>query len=178
MGIVHKLLLLSILLFFTKIINAQAPADTLLVQDTIGHSPKKATIYSAIIPGLGQVYNKKYWKVPVIYAGFAAGTYFIISNHKNWNIYRTELNNRLSIDGYESEYANYSDDDIKYFKDAYKRYLDLSVISIFVIYAINIVDATVDAHFFNFDISENLSLNITPTHCPKIYSGISLSLSF
>ena len=142
------------------------------------HSPKKASLYSAILPGLGQAYNKKYWKIPIIYAGFGTLGYFIGWNN---NFYKTYKQAYVDLtDGDEStnsyldlEASKYYDlnnpTDYNNFKtglskqqEYYRRNRDLLIISTVGFYGLNIIDASVDAHFFNFDISEDLSFNWQP----------------
>ncbi len=127
--------------------------------------PKKAAWGSAIVPGLGQVYNKRWWKVPLIYGGFAA---FIVSyqdNNKQYHIFLQEVQYRLA-NNYNPQnpaYAAYSFDGLVRIKDNNLRNKELSIIGGVVVYAVNIIDAYVDAKFFRFDISENLSLQLKPT---------------
>lgn len=143
------------------------------------HSPKKASMYSAILPGLGQAYNKKFWKIPVIYAGFATFGYFIYWNNNNYQIMKQaysdftdddpETNSYLDLDGAQYYDLGTEPDDTN-FKDAltkqqsyYRRNRDLLIISTVGFYGLQIIDASVDAHFFDFDISEDLTLNWQPT---------------
>jgi hypothetical protein len=159
------------------------PIDTIIDKEVLKdtepvHSPKKATLYSAILPGLGQAYNKKYWKIPIIYGGFTAFGYFIGWNNKN---YKTS----------SQAYKDFTDDDpgtdsfmdlaeIKYYdlnnpsavanlkknlirsQDYFRRNRDLLIIITFAFYGLNMIDASVDAHFFNFDISDDLTLHLEP----------------
>ncbi len=143
------------------------------------HSPKKASIYSAILPGLGQAYNKKYWKIPLIYIGFGAIGYFIDWNNDNYQFNKTAYNH-LTDDNedtnkfMEIEAVKYYDLDnpshFKNFKDGlvkrqdyYRRNRDLLIISFVGFYGLNIIDASVDAHLFNFDISDDLTFNWQPS---------------
>ncbi len=128
------------------------------------HSPKKATIFSAILPGLGQAYNKKYWKIPIIYAGVGACTYFFISNNKEYKVLKSELQFRFLQDSLSlnPKYATYSNENLTSLKNYYQRNRELSLIVGILIYALNIIDASVDAHLFSFDVSDDLTLNIQP----------------
>ena len=130
----------------------------------IKHSQQKAAFRSAIIPGLGQAYNKKYWKIPIIYAGAAAVTYFAILNGDSLNNYTTAY--RLRTDGdsatNDAYVYKYSTDNLLTIKNFYRRNLELTFIVGFAIYALNIIDATVDAYLFDFDINDNLTMNIHP----------------
>ncbi len=150
------------------------------------HSPKKATIMSAVLPGLGQIYNRKYWKLPIIYGGLAGLVYsagFADKRYKNYKeayILRTD-ENPATIDKYDYQLDNgemkYSENGLLELKEYYRRNRDLSYIILFGIYALNIIDANVDAHFFNFDISDDLSLNISGTAFPgNLTASLSLTL--
>lgn len=140
------------------------------------HSPRKATIYSAVLPGLGQIYNRKYWKVPIVYGGFAALGYFINFNNEEYVKYRQAYSDIIDDDPNTISYTRLTvnpgflePDKISQFterlksaKDYWRRNRDLVVIGTVVFYAVNIIDASVDAHFFNFDISDDLTFNWTP----------------
>jgi hypothetical protein len=128
------------------------------------HSPKKATLYSAILPGLGQVYNKKYWKVPIIYAGAAALGYSLGFNQRLFNQHKNELIYRQNgqFDLLDPSLDRYTDANLNELQDFYRRNRDLSYIGMFLLYALNIVDAAVDAHFFDFNVSDDLTMRIKP----------------
>lgn len=134
-------------------------------KNSIARSPKKAAIYSAIVPGLGQAYNKKYWKIPIIYAGIGALAYSFNANNKKYVTYRNAYRDRVDNDPNTNDpYINqYSNDQLITLYKFYNRYRDLSAIGIGVIYALNIVDATVDAHLSTFNVSDDLTLNIRPS---------------
>jgi hypothetical protein len=143
------------------------------------HSPHKATFYAAILPGLGQIYNKKYWKLPLVYGGIAGVAYGIHFNSKYYKDYRRAYRDFIVDDPNNTSYVQFIPpgltlEDVRgrhsaWFQNAlqnkkkyYKRYRDMSYIGMGLIYVAQIIDATVDAHFFNFDISDNLSLNVQP----------------
>lgn len=142
------------------------------------HSPKKATIYSAILPGLGQAYNKKYWKIPVIYAGFGTIGYFIGWNNGYYKTYKLAYSDLTDKDPATNSHLDlqvtkYYDlenpTDFNNFKtglskqsDYFRRNRDLLIISMVGFYGLNLIDASVDAHLFDFDISEDLTLNWQP----------------
>ncbi len=126
-------------------------------------APSKAAFYSAVLPGLGQAYNKRYWKIPIIYAGMATGVYFYIQNNKDYNRFR---------DAYKSRLAGYTNDEfwgdgtepiissdrlIDAQKNA-KRNKDLSIVVSIAFYLLNIVDANVDAHLKQFNVNDDLSV--------------------
>jgi hypothetical protein len=150
----------------------------------VKHSPRKAALMSTALPGLGQVYNKKYWKVPVIYIGLGALVYSFQSNQSKYVRYRDAYKYRIDSDPatVDNYIGIYSDDNLANLYKYYHRYRDLSVIGIAAVYLLNIVDASVDAHLYNFDVSDNLTFNVRPTMIqtePFHYkTGISLSVRF
>lgn len=148
------------------------------VEAEIIHSPKRATIYSAILPGLGQAYNKKYWKIPIIYAGFGTIGYFIGWNNNYYKTYKLAYSDLTDDDPDTDSYLDilppgYNLDDpttknnfktsLTKGQNYYRRNRDLLVISMIGFYGLNIIDASVDAHLFDFDISEDLTMNWQPT---------------
>ena len=124
---------------------------------------------SAILPGLGQAYNKKYWKMPVIYAGFIGLGYAVSANHVKYKAYRDAYVARVDSDPntVDTKYMNlYTDGNLITLQDYYHRYRDLAIIGCAALYVLNIIDASVDAHLFNFDVSDDLSMRIVPSVCP------------
>lgn len=161
------------------------------------HSPKAAAISSAILPGLGQAYNKKYWKIPIVYAGLATAGYFIYYNYTIYNNFRTAYilqtdgDSTTNLSSFDVWYitgkqtinlSGYESSALQTVQNQYRNYTDLSVIIAAGIYALNILDAVVDAHFYNFDVSDNLSFNVKPYLLPGINTasrgGLSLTLTF
>lgn len=149
------------------------------------HSPRKAGIYSAILPGLGQAYNRKYWKIGVIGAGTAALVYSYQFSLRNYRLHKNELILRQSdaISGFNEDLALYSDGDLNELQDFYRRNRDLTVIGFALLYTLNIIDATVDAHFFDFNMSDDLSLQIRPEPVYNAFSarsslGLGINLRF
>jgi len=126
------------------------------------HSPSRATILAAVIPGAGQAYNRKYWKIPIVYAGLTAAGYFLVTNQKN---YKDSKRDYLALtDTLESteNLSGKSAAELLLDIDGYRRYRDLSVLALLAWHGLTIIDANVDAHFFNWDVSEDLSLRIRP----------------
>ena len=135
--------------------------------------PKKAGLYSAILPGSGQVYTKKYWKVPVIYGGLITSAYYINESNDLYQLYKSTYLNRL--DGDFSDNLNYSDSDLRTLTEHYRRNREVSALLFTLTYILNIVDASVNAHLFDYDVSEDLSLHIQPVYFSKENaSGFSL----
>ena len=177
---------ITFLLFFISTASAQVN-DTIIKGDTItviknnsivndttktvvtikkvSHSPKKASLLSAIIPGAGQVYNKKYWKLPIIYAGAAGLVYSFQFNQSRYVKYRDAYKYRIDDDASTTDdyIGVYSDDNLNTLQKYYHRYRDLTVVGFAALYALNIIDASVDAHLFTFDVSDNLTMKVEPT---------------
>lgn len=136
------------------------------------------------LPGAGQFYNKKYWKIPIIYAGFAGMGYLIHFNDVRYQKYKKAYVVRLDNDSNSVDEFNgiYSDSDLKTLKDFYRRNRDLSIIVTGLIYILNIVDASVDAHLFYFDVNEDLSLHLQPSidlnAQNKAVTGLSVHFTF
>lgn len=144
----------------------QTPDSTFLFT----HSPHKATFLSALAPGLGQIYNQKYWKVPIIYAGFGGLLYFANYNNYVYQKYKDGYSIKIRIKdgetGLTDPFPSYQEANILRQKEVWRRYRDLMYISIGVLYVIQILDADVDAHLFDFDMSEDLSLRVEPSVAP------------
>lgn len=149
-------------------------------------SARKASIMSAVLPGLGQIYNKKYWKVPVIYAGMGGLGYFFYVNNARYNFYRQGLLTAVAnggnavVDG-----QTQSTTQLQTQKLYYRKFRDFAGIGIGILYILNIIDANVDAHLKTFDVSDDLSFYLDPYHqiynYGKTYStvtGLSIKLNF
>jgi hypothetical protein len=145
--------------------NAQVQIEEFgQTQDTVKYkpidplAPSKAAFYSAILPGLGQAYNKKYWKIPIVYGGLAVGYYFYNDNNNFYNEFRDIYKRRL--EGYTDDkyYGIYSDNVLINAQRTYQRNRDISLMVMIGIYVLNIIDANVDAHLIQFNVNENLSL--------------------
>jgi len=129
------------------------------------HSPKKATLLSVFLPGAGQAYNKKYWKMPIVYAAGGTSVYGIIFYTKQYNNFKSAYSERLATGNNVASYYNqFQTPTLKSFRDYYRYYRDLSYIGLGAVYILQIIDATVDAHFFDFKITDDLSLNVQPTY--------------
>ncbi|TCS86367.1 hypothetical protein EDD80_108160 [Anseongella ginsenosidimutans] len=132
----------------------------------IALSSGKALLYSAIIPGGGQFYNGKYWKIPIVYGGFIALGIAIEFNQSYYSEFVRELNYRgdgdpLTVPKYDEEIIPNSR--IIEARNYYRRYRDMCIIGVGVLYGLNIVDAYVDAELSNFDISEDLTMKVAPS---------------
>ncbi|EGV44270.1 hypothetical protein BZARG_687 [Bizionia argentinensis JUB59] len=121
-------------------------------------APARAAFYSAILPGLGQAYNKKYWKIPIVYAGIGAGLYFYLDNNKEYKRYRSAYKSRLAGFTNDEFYGTISDDGLREAQKTLSRNRELSLLVTIGIYALNIIDANVDAHLLQYNVDDNLSL--------------------
>ncbi|AUC80885.1 DUF5683 domain-containing protein [Lacinutrix sp. Bg11-31] len=134
------------------------PADSALVRKEIDPlRPSKAAFYSAILPGLGQAYNKKYWKIPLVYAALGTGVYFYIDNNKQYKRVRDAYKRRLA--GFEDDefQDRLTDDGLREAQKSLRRNKELSLLVTIGLYALNIIDANVDAHLLQYNVDENLS---------------------
>lgn len=191
----------AILLIFTSLGSYAQGADSVqvapklkteevIVQDDSAkvkkpHSPRLATIMSAVVPGAGQVYNKKWWKLPIIYGGFAGLGYAYAFNQQEYKTYKNAYLIRVDDDSTNVDQFDgiYTDANLLELQEFYRRNRDLAIVGAFVLYALNIIDANVDAHLFDFDVSEDLSMKVEPRTMglgfnskPIIGVGISLRL--
>jgi hypothetical protein len=126
------------------------------------NSVKKATTLSTLCPGAGQLYNRSYWKVPIVVGAFATMGYVIDWNARGYNRYRKAYNQVVNGEPDEFE-GRYSADYLKNMKDNFRRNRDLCIILTGALYLLNIVDAHVDAHLKDYDISDDLSVRLEPT---------------
>lgn len=178
----NHLLIPLLLLFFSVSLQAQIddekPTDIKglkaekieVIRDSINPlSPAKAAFYSAVLPGLGQAYNKKYWKIPIIYAALGTGIYFYIDNTNKYNRYRDAYKSRLAgnntdefwgtdSNGDPLESAQFSEESLIRAQNTLRRDRELSLLITVGIYALNIIDANVDAHLLQYNVDENLAL--------------------
>lgn len=177
------LLILSILFVFSS--KAQ---DSLKVEkcDTC-HSVRKATLFSAIIPGSGQIYNhiaqpkgqkKAFWKVPLIYGALGGATYFLIFNQSEVVKLRREYRYREENPGSAIDYLAYDSQGLLTLESQNANFRDFSILGLVLIYGLQVADAAVEAHFVSFDVSEDLSLRIKPWTYQTSHVGLSLSLNF
>lgn len=153
----------------------------------IAHSPKKAAIRSAILPGWGQIYNKKYWKLPIVYGALGTSTGIFLFNLKQYRdtrfAYKVKYNMRVLrtdsalYDQIRDNLKPISEESLRFYRNQYRRDIDYSVLFTIILWGLNVVDATVDAHLKGFDVSPNLSLHIKPGYSELAQTnGLSLVL--
>jgi hypothetical protein len=130
------------------------------------HSPRLAMLMSAVVPGLGQAYNKKYWKIPVVYAGLGALGYFAYRNGNYYNSFKNAYATLYNSGNRDSTIflygVDYNLNGLDAGKNYYRRYRDMYSIFTVGFYLLNIIDANVDANLYDFDISDDISLRISP----------------
>ncbi|MRX38423.1 hypothetical protein GJU43_03995 [Flavobacterium sp. LC2016-23] len=166
----NKIVPISLLFFLIGTVSlfAQSKEETVLVakdttklQEIDPLTPAKAAFYSAILPGLGQAYNKKYWKIPLVYGAIGTSLYFYLDNNKKYNNYRDAYKKRL--EGLPDDYQFLDDSRLIAGQKFYQRNRDLSALFVVGFYVLNIIDANVDAALIQFNVNERLSLR------PEIY---------
>lgn len=147
-------------------------------------NPKKALFLALAIPGAGQIYNKKYWKAPIVWGGYGLMIYFIDFSGSQYRLLRQEY--IYAIDGDENTvsqlmlYNGWGEDDILQYRDLYRKRLELSYIGLVAMVVLSGVDAFVDAHLMKFDVSEDLSMQLRPKVeiLPNHHNTFGLGLSF
>ena len=141
-------------------------------------NPKRAGLYSAILPGLGQFYNRQYWKIPVIYGGLAVAGYYFADNLTNYQNYRKAYIGRINNPYPTDKYVGiYTVDQLQQLQNDYNRFLNLTVLFTGVGYTLQVLEAITGAHLKNFDVSRDISLHAQPAVFPKAI-GISVAVNF
>lgn len=179
----------------TDSIKVDTESDTLIIlEEEIIESesintknPTRAFLYSAVVPGLGQAYNRKFWKIPIVYSTLGGVAFLFNYNNKQYNRYLYGYKELLEhgIDS-TSQITIFTDnpeiETIKQYKDKFRRNRDLSAVIFIAVYVLNFIDAIVDAHLYDFDISDDLSFKIKPEVLPiytlKNRNTIGLTFSF
>lgn len=174
-------ILILLLIFFPAVLSYSQTPDS--ISTAAKKRANRAALMSAVVPGAGQIYNHKYWKLPILYSGSAALIYFIHWNNSEYKKFNRAISYRndedpLTVD----DFPRFTNDDLLVRKNYYRRNRDLSYILSGVLYVLNIVDAYVDSQLMNFDVGDDLSvqpgstINYTSTNIP-VYS-FSLVLTF
>ncbi|NJB72264.1 hypothetical protein GGR42_002755 [Saonia flava] len=135
-------------------------------------APSKAAFYSAVLPGLGQIYNKRYWKAPIVWGALGTGVYVYLFNDDSYDRYRTAFKRRRAgftddefydlnpNDDFIPTEPNVSEEALQDGQERYQRDRDLALLVTIIMYALNVVDANVDAHLKQFNVDDNLSLDM------------------
>lgn len=144
--------------------------------------PRKALLFSAVLPGMGQIYNKKYWKLPMVYGGIGAGIYVMNFYQVQYSRTRTELLNSLSTNTFPSNPSGLTEATLRRAVDFYRRKRDFTIVLLGIGYLLQIVDAHVDAHLKEFKYNPNLRVSLAPevNHDPMTgrSTGIGLTIRF
>ncbi len=168
-------------------------AENIIVEEESGDykpydplAPARAAFFSAVLPGLGQAYNGKYWKIPIAYGGLGVGVYFYLKNDEQYDRYRSIYKRRLA--GFtDDEFTTptgtqrVTNDGLIRAQRFYQRNKEISILVIVGVYALNIIDANVDAHLQQFNVSEDLSLRPSMNfneYTGKTGYGLSLNYNF
>lgn len=198
----NRIILLLFLTACTSLLNAQEKTPVPAKKDSVtsagkamnrydsasrAHSPKKAAIRSAILPGWGQIYNKKYWKLPIVYGalGVSGGIFFY--NLKNYKDTRFAYRVRYNMRVFGTDSALFArirpnlqplgEESLRFYRNQFRRDIDYSVLFMMLLWGLNVVDAAVDAHLKSFDVSPQLSLKVKPGYSELARTnGLSLVL--
>jgi hypothetical protein len=185
---VTKSIFIALLLFLfgNATVFAQAkkdpvqPKDTLKLVEIDPLTPAKAAFYSAILPGLGQAYNKAYWKIPIVYGAMGTSLYLYADNKKKYNEYRDAYKSRLAGNP-DPNYSYLSDTQLISAQEFYQRNASLSGFFVLGFYVLNIIDANVHAALRQFNVNQSLSVRpeITPDAVTlKANLGLTLNYRF
>ena len=144
--------------------------------------PRKAILFSAVLPGMGQVYNKKYWKVPLVYGGFGFITYYVIAYNNLYEKYKNELFFMLENPSNTTSPSGYTQDQLRNIIDTARRQRDFFIVLDGMWYLLQLVDAHVDAHLKEFKVNPELNVMVEPAiesnYLTGRTNGLSLKLRF
>lgn len=165
----------SALIFYSfNLIDAYVHRQKMNIEER-RRRPLQAGYYSLVLPGLGQIYNKRWWKVPIIYGGMGALSFFIYNNAKDVQRYQNEYlaRTRLHYGEIDPTLSGFNDSNLIDLKASAEQRKQLSIIGLSLLYALNVIDATIDAHLLDFDnvINEEISLQFTPYFTPVSAEG-------
>ena len=147
-----------------KTVTQKAQKDSLKSNDIDPLTPAKAAFYSAVLPGLGQAYNKKYWKIPIVYGAIGTSLYFYLDSNTKYNEVRDAYKRRLA--GFDDDQYDLLDDSrLIAAQKFYQRNRDISLLVTVGFYILNIVDANIDAHLMQFNVNDKLTL------APDVYQN-------
>ena len=148
--------------------------------DTTHYSPKTAAWRAAACPGLGQIYMKKYWKLPIVYAAIGAVLYFVVDNGMKLRKFNGYIRNNYNSIPNPSPYTDYDVEELASFRDTYRKNVQLAAFGTAFVWGLSIIDAVVDAHLHSFDMSDKLTFKLKPkinNYNNIYYAGIALDLN-
>jgi hypothetical protein len=182
---IYKLVFFVIFIFFASNAFSQRLSEVEKYDTSLMniHSPLKASLYSAVLPGLGQIYNKKYWKLPIIYGGAGALIYYINFNQTRYLKYKSLYIKKVANDPSDMPRlaAIATEDQLISQIEMWSENRDYLILGLAALYIANILDATVDAYLFDYEVSQDLSMKIKPVliNSPESYNfGLSLAFYF
>lgn len=178
------IILLTVQFSFSQDQEGQLSVDSqAFLEDTDSFnplSPAKAAFYSAVLPGLGQAYNKSYWKIPIVYGALATSVYYYTINARSYNRYRTAFKQRAA--GEEDEFYDiFSDASLESAQTILKRNRDTSLLTFIGLYALQILEASIDAHLLQFNMTDKITFDprlMRDNVSNDNYVGLSLNLNF
>ncbi|WP_276501486.1 DUF5683 domain-containing protein [Terrimonas pollutisoli] len=171
----------------TAVVDTTSPEGKKVKKINV-YNPKKAALRSAILPGWGQVYNKKYWKLPIVYGALGITGYIFFDNINTYREYREAYKIRykaalpvpdsIGYNELKEIYKIIEPNSIRAARDEFRRYIDYSVLFFILFWGLNVVDAAVDSHLKSFDVSPDLSFRFKPGHSEMAgTTGLSFVLS-
>lgn len=190
----HKKVILVFLTFFLSYVSyAQSDSLNIKIEKTQittdlynPLSPSKAAFYSAIFPGGGQIYNKKYWKAPIVWGAIGASVYYYVTNSNEYDRFREAY--KLRLQGLDDEFngengnPNISNAGLENAQKVLRKNRDLSLLTGVLLYVLQIVEASVNAHLLQFETNDNLSIRPTLSTDPMLIDspkvGLTLKYSF
>ncbi|MGY6650390.1 DUF5683 domain-containing protein [Wenyingzhuangia sp. IMCC45574] len=166
-----------------KELKTEAEDNNSFLEDTDSFnplSPAKAAFYSAVVPGLGQAYNKRYWKIPIVYGALASSIYYYSINNTSYKRYRRAF--KLRKAGKPDEFVGrFSDASLENAQQVLRRNRDTSLLTFVGLYALQILEASIDAHLLQFNISDTITFDpklMNDQFSNQNYVGLSLNLNF
>jgi hypothetical protein len=178
---------LCFILLFQQYGWGQSASYPKLVDSTYHHSPNKATKYAAMMPGLGQLYNKQYWKLPIVYGALAIPVATYIYNNDIYNKtkfaytakFKAQNGDNSDLDKIDPSLKNLSIGSLQSYRNSFRKDRDYSVLWFILVWGLNVVDATVSGHLKEFDVNSNLAVSLHPIVEPQIHqTGLSLQFHF
>jgi len=170
----------------SKIINHGIIIDSTSNPTNHKHIPRIATIRSALLPGLGQIYNREYWKLPIVYGALAIPTYTFFYNNHYYLItkyayearYKQQLGDNSMVAGIDPLLVNLDVNSLLNYRNSFRKDRDYSIMWFVIVWGLNVIDATVFAHLKDFNVSDNLAMKIEPKIMPIGMLSVSTGLSF
>jgi Family of unknown function (DUF5683) len=188
---VHRFFVIVVFFFYTGtsfVFSQETKIDDLFIKDTLKSktndinplAPAKAAFYSAILPGLGQAYNKKYWKIPIVYGAIGTGVAIYVWNDNRYELARDGYKRRLLGIKDGSIYDKYSPETLINAQKGYQRARDIGLLVTIGMYVLNIIDANVDAHLKQFNVNDKLSVrpDMIPNDFTTNQQNVGLSLNY